>query len=242
MSARANFGIDAPGVIRNFLLLALVAVVLAWACAHYLPHARGLPRMFGSFAAWFGFFAMLMLWTSLFGKRVAARQLIAQAALRGDERVLDVGCGRGLLLLGAAQALPRGRAVGLDLWNLSDLSGNERAATEANARALGVFDRVDVVDGDMRAMPFADGEFDAVISSLAVHNVYEGEGREAALREIARVVKPGGRVLLQDFRHTADYAKALADAGFEDVERRLVNPLLMFPPTWRVSARKPQAT
>jgi ubiquinone/menaquinone biosynthesis C-methylase UbiE len=238
---RANFGIDAPGVIRNFLLLALAALLLAWAAARWLPGARGLPRMGLSFAVVFCAQALLMLWTSLVGKRIAARQLLAQAQLHGGERVLDVGCGRGLLLLGAAQRLPRGRAVGIDLWQLSDLSGNARAATEANARALQVSDRVELVDGDMRALPFADGEFDAVLSSLAVHNVYDREGRELALREIARVTRPGGRVLLQDFRHTADYARALRAAGFEQVERRLVNPLLMFPPTWRVGARKPAA-
>jgi ubiquinone/menaquinone biosynthesis C-methylase UbiE len=238
---RANFGIDAPGVIRNFLLLALAALLLAWAAARWLPGARGLPRMGLSFAVVFCAQALLMLWTSLVGKRIAARQLLAQAQLQGGERVLDVGCGRGLLLLGAAQRLPRGRAVGIDLWQLSDLSGNARAATEANARALQVSDRVELVDGDMRALPFADGEFDAVLSSLAVHNVYDREGRELALREIARVTRPGGRVLLQDFRHTADYARALRAAGFEQVERRLVNPLLMFPPTWRVGARKPAA-
>jgi ubiquinone/menaquinone biosynthesis C-methylase UbiE len=238
---RANFGIDAPGVIRNFLLLALAALLLAWAAARWLPGARGLPRMGLSFAVVFCAQALLMRWTSLVGKRIAARQLLAQAQLHGGERVLDVGCGRGLLLLGAAQRLPRGRAVGIDLWQLSDLSGNARAATEANARALQVSDRVELVDGDMRALPFADGEFDAVLSSLAVHNVYDREGRELALREIARVTRPGGRVLLQDFRHTADYARALRAAGFEQVERRLVNPLLMFPPTWRVGARKPAA-
>jgi SAM-dependent methyltransferase len=238
MAARANFGIDAPGVIRNFLALALVAAAFAWATAHWLPAARGLPRLGLSFAAVFCAQALLMLWTSLVGKRVAARQLLDLAALRGDERVLDVGCGRGLLLLGAAQRLASGRAVGIDLWNLSDLSGNARAATEANARVLGVRERVELVDGDMRALPFADGEFDLLVSSLAVHNVYEGEGRDQALKEIARVVKPGGRVLLQDFRHTADYARALRAAGFDPVQRRLVNPLLMFPPTWRVDARK----
>jgi ubiquinone/menaquinone biosynthesis C-methylase UbiE len=239
MNGKARFGIDAPGVIRNFGLLALVALGAAFAARHFLPAARGLPRMGYSFALVFTLQALLMLWTSLVGKRIAARQLLAQAGLRGDERVLDVGCGRGLLLLGAAQALPRGRAVGLDLWKLSDLSGNARSATEANARALGVADRVELADGDMCAMPFADAEFDAVVSSLAIHNVYDAPGRERALAEIARVLKPGGRVLLQDFRHTADYAGFLRRAGFDGVQRRLVNPLLMFPPTWRVSASKP---
>jgi ubiquinone/menaquinone biosynthesis C-methylase UbiE len=239
MSARVNFGIDAPGVIRNFLLLALAALALGWAAARFLPSAPALPRLGRGFALVFVVQASLMLWTSLAGKRIAARQLLAAAGLRGDERVLDVGCGRGLLLLGAAQRLPQGRAVGLDLWNASDLSGNARAATEANARALGLSDRVELADGDMCAMPFADGGFDVVVSSLAIHNVYDAAGRARALAEIARVLKPGGRALLQDFRHTADYAAALRAAGFRDVRRRLVNPLLMFPPTWRVRATKP---
>jgi ubiquinone/menaquinone biosynthesis C-methylase UbiE len=239
--SRAAFGIDAPGVIRNFVLLALAALALAWAAARFLPEARGLPRMGLGFAVVFTLQATLMLWTSLVGKRIAARQLLDAAQLRGDERVLDVGCGRGLLLLGAAQRLPRGRAVGLDLWNAADLSGNTRAATEANARVLAVAGRVELVDGDMCAMPFADAGFDAVVSSLAVHNVYDAPGRARALAEIARVLKPGGRVLLQDFRHTGEYAAALREAGFESVRRRLVNPLLMFPPTWRVSASKAAA-
>jgi ubiquinone/menaquinone biosynthesis C-methylase UbiE len=72
-----------------------------------------------------------------------------------------------------------------------------------------------------------------------VHNVYDARGRERALAEFVRVLRPGGRVLLQDFRHTADYAAALRSAGLVEVQRRLVNPLLMFPPTWRVSARRP---
>ena len=106
---RANFGIDAPGVIRNFLLLAVAALLLAWLAARFLPSARGLPRMGLSFAVVFTVQGVLMLWTSLVGKRVAAGQLLDAAQLSEDARVLDVGCGRGLLLLGAAQRLPRGR-------------------------------------------------------------------------------------------------------------------------------------
>ncbi len=240
--ANVNYGIDAPDVIRNLALVGLACAALAVA-APYLPLGAAGINSVRSIGTWagcgFGIQALLMLWTSLVGKRVAARQLIAHAALRGDEHVLDVGCGRGLLLLHAAQQLPRGAAVGLDLWSGVDLSGNARAATEANAAALGLTARVQVHDGDMRQMPFDDASFDCVVSSLAIHNIEQADGRAKAMHEIVRVLRPGGRVLLQDFRHCDEYAGALTAAGLQDVRRTLINPLLMFPPTWRVSARKP---
>ena len=239
--AGANFGIDAPGVIRNFVLLAFAGLLLAWLLPRLAPgseRAIGFSRMGATMSLVFAAQAATMLWTSLMGKRIAARQLIDRAGLSGTERVLDVGCGKGLLLLAAAQRLDRGRAVGLDIWNSDDLSGNRREATLDNARALGLLDRVELSDGDMRAMPFEDASFDVVVSSLAVHNVYDPAERARALAEIVRVLRPGGRLLLQDFRHTADYAKFFRDAGLHDVSRRLVNPLLMFPPTWRVEATR----
>jgi ribonucleotide reductase alpha subunit len=80
--------------------------------------------------------------------------------LRGDETVLDVGCGRGLLLIGAAKRLTTGKAVGVDIWNAEDLSGNRPEATLENARLERVAERVEVKDGDARRLPFADGTFD----------------------------------------------------------------------------------
>lgn len=233
--AKTDYGIDAPGVIRNLALVALAAALLLVFGRHAIP--LGLKYPIGYMGGFCGLEVVLMLWTSLKGKRIAARQLVDRAALNPDARVLDVGCGRGLVLIEAAKRLKDGRSVGLDIWNAEDLSGNRPEAAEANAKAEGVAGRVELVDGNAMKMPFGDGSFDAVLSSLCLHNLYKREERALALAEIARVLKPGGRAVIQDFRHTGDYVKALEAAGLQ-AERRLVNPLLMFPPTWRVTARK----
>ena len=76
------------------------------------------------------------------GKFVMWAGLLEQLKLRGDERLLDLGCGRGAVLLMAAQHLTTGRAVGVDLWRRVDQSGNSAEATRRNAAAEGVADRV----------------------------------------------------------------------------------------------------
>ncbi|TMR24181.1 class I SAM-dependent methyltransferase [Nonomuraea turkmeniaca] len=143
--------------------------------------------------------------------------------LDGDERLLDLGCGRGAVLLMAAGHLDKGRATGVDLWPSSgkqDQSRNGDATIRANAAAEGVEDRVELVAGDMRDLPFGDGAFDVVVSSLAVHNISDAEGRERAIREAHRVLRPGGLMLIADFRHTPAYEAALRGLGVVDVRRR----------------------
>ena len=140
--------------------------------------------------------------------------------MAGTEAVLDLGCGRGLLLIGAARRLTSGRATGLDLWNSEDLTGNSAEATLANAGREGVADRVEVRTGDMRKMPFPDASFDVVVSNVAIHNIYDREGREATMSEIARVLKPGGHVVIHDIRYVGDYAAALKRRGLTDVTSR----------------------
>lgn len=88
-------------------------------------------------------------------------------ALRGDEHLLDVGCGRGVVLMLAAERLPVGRAVGLDLWLTTDQSGNSEQATWRNADLEGIGARIELHTGDMRRLPFPDASFDVVTSSLA---------------------------------------------------------------------------
>ena len=147
----------------------------------------------------------------------ARDQLLDGLQLQGDETVLDVGCGRGLLLIGAAKRLPRGRVLGIDLWSQEDLGDNRKDATLTNARAEGVAERIEVVDGDMRKLPFADASIDAVVANLSIHNIYSRDGRREAIDEIVRVLKPGGKVALMDFEHVKEYAEDLQTAGMQDV-------------------------
>src|SRR4051794_9176183 len=77
------------------------------------------------------------LYTTLRGKFVVWAELLDRLNLRGDERILDLGCGRGAVLLLAAQHLTTGRAVGVDLWRGADQSGNAAVATRRNPVAEG---------------------------------------------------------------------------------------------------------
>jgi arsenite methyltransferase len=231
-----DYGLDAPGVVRGFAIagvaLAVVTVVLLVAG---LPVV---PELFGLSAVMFLATVAAMIHSSRRGKLIERDRLLDGLGLAGDEDVLDVGCGRGLLLLGAAKRLPRGRAVGIDLWSPTDQSDNRRGATLGNAEAEGVGDRVEVVTGDMRALPFEDGTFDAVVSSIAIHNLPEAEDRDRACHEIARVVRPGGRVAVLDLRATAEYVLAFEDSGLAGVARS-GRSFRMYPPVRVVTARRP---
>jgi ubiquinone/menaquinone biosynthesis C-methylase UbiE len=72
----------------------------------------------------------------------------------------------------------------------------------------------------MRHLPFDDGSFDVVVSSLAIHNVPRAVERAKALREAARVLKTGGKLAIADIRHTRVYVRELAACGLTITERR----------------------
>ncbi|CAN5240115.1 class I SAM-dependent methyltransferase [soil metagenome] len=213
---RPNYGIDAPGAVRNLIFGGAAALVLA--VASYLLD-WGLTRPATVIGVSWLLLAGWMIWDSKIGKLWARDRVLDGLELRGDELVLDVGCGRGLLLIGAAKRLTTGKAVGVDIWNTKDLSGNRPEATRENARLDGVAIRVEVKDGDARQLPFADGAFDVVVTKDALHNIGYAAERDTAVRELARVLKPGGRVFLGDVRHTGRYMQVLRECGLQDVRR-----------------------
>ena len=220
MTAKPSYGVDAPGVVLGLTAGALILAAVtgingvggAGPWGVWLPLA-GAVAMLAS--------AGLYLHATLRGKFAVWAGLLNGLDLAGDERVLDLGCGRGAVLLAAARRLPRGHAVGVDLWRTVDQSGNAEEVTLANAAAEGVADRVELRTGDITELPFAAGSFDVVMSSLAIHNIPSEQGRRQAVDEAARVLRPGGRLVIADIRHAPAYARRLTELGLTVEERPL---------------------
>ena len=124
----------------------------------------------------------LPLWSALFGLL-----LLKHVPLRQDMQVLDVGCGTGFPLLELAQRLGSTSEVyGIDPW----ASAIYRAKQKAQAWNVR---NVDVRQGDAVSMPFADGQFDLIVSNLGINNF---TNPQAALAECWRVSKSSGKIAL----------------------------------------------
>lgn len=186
------------------------------------------------------------LHSSCRGKFLVWTELLDGLQLSGDERILDLGCGRGAVLLAAAMRLKKGRAVGVDIWSRTDQSGNAVGATRRNAVAEGVSERVALLTGNMIALPFQAAAFDVVVSSIAIHNIKSSTGREAAVDEAVRVLRPGGRLLLADLSGTRAYARRLEGLGMIEIDRRSLGWRMWWGGPWMatclVTATKPKTS
>jgi arsenite methyltransferase len=224
---RPDYGIDAPVVVRNLFLVAVIGlsgwsiitigVRSGWfSVPAYVLGFAGMGFGTGIVCALMGIW---MVWESKVGKLRSRNRLLQRIPWTGSEHVLDVGCGRGLMLIGAAKRLTTGKATGIDIWQDEDLSGNRIEATLENVRCEVVADRVDVQTADMRRMPFPDSSFDVVLSRAVIHNLYKADERDQAIREIARVLKPGGRAVIEDIRHHKKYTRVFIENGCSEVRQ-----------------------
>jgi arsenite methyltransferase len=212
---KGTYGVDAPWV--PWLWFGLAAIFIAF----------GVVNLFDGFSVWYVvsivyFLGGSLVWliggwlylhTSLRGKFQVWARLLDDAHLKGTEDALDIGCGRGAVLVQVAQHVPHGHVTGIDLWRSVDQSGNSEAATQSNLVANGVRDRVTLVTGDMTTLPFADASFDLVTASLAVHNVRSVKGRASAIREAVRVLRPRGRLIIVDIAKVNEYQTLLTELG-----------------------------
>jgi len=134
----------------------------------------------------------LLLWLMTLGRERAFREkLVRLARLAERETVLDVGCGTGTLAICAKRRVgSSGVVYGVDA------SSEMIARARDKAKKAGAI--VEFRNAVAEALPFPDAHFDAVLCTVMLHHLPE-EARQQCTREIRRVLKPGGRLLVVDF-------------------------------------------
>jgi arsenite methyltransferase len=233
-STRTDYGVDAPAVMRNFFLFGTLCLLFAI----FAPNPLRLgpislfPRSFywpAGFLIGEGFLFLLYVKVGKFHHRDFMLRL---HTWRGDENVLDMGCGRGLLLAGAAKCIAAvsgsGHATGIDVWSNVDMGGNSAVATQHNLDLEGVSSLCTLISQPAQEMSFPDASFDVIVSNLCLHNIYDTPTRRQALQQIVRVLKPGGIALISDYKRTGEYADELRKAGLI-VEKKRGSLITTFP-------------
>jgi arsenite methyltransferase len=216
-----DYGLDAPVTVKHMFsrgawALGIGIMMYLINRAEYPDVSLRILSVGASVGLTFIAVGAFMMWSSRVAKLKLRDELIDSLALTGDEKILDVGCGRGLLLIGAAKKLKNGKATGIDIWT-DDLSNNSADAVKQNAKLEGVSDRVRIETGDARKLVYPEANYDVVMSSLAIHNIEDQDERAQAVREMWRVLKPGGKLLIYDIFRIGEYASVLRSAGASDV-------------------------
>ena len=168
------------------------------------------------------------------GKFQLRDRLLDGLGLKDDDKILEVGCGAGLLAIGAAKRLKSGKVTAVDNWESNDPA---ISAARENAKKEGVGDKVRIEASPTGKLVYPENHFDAVVSSRYLLQLLDHRERSRALGEMYRVLKPGGRLLVFDSGDIDYYGQVLREAGAKDVT---ISPW-SFPwcvPHRSVSARK----
>jgi arsenite methyltransferase len=238
------YGVDAPAVMRNLFLFGALFLLIALFAPSTI-HLGSILMRARTFYWPAGFLiaeGLLFLLYVKVGKFRHRDFMLSLHSWRGDENVLDVGCGRGLLLAGAAKRIAAvtgtGHATGIDVWSNVDMGGNSAAATQHNLNLEGVSSICTLISQPAQDMSFPDAAFDVIVSNLCLHNIYDAPTRRKALNQIVRVLKPGGIALISDYKRTGEYADEFRNSGLL-VEKKRGSLITTFPPLTVVIARKP---
>jgi ubiquinone/menaquinone biosynthesis C-methylase UbiE len=138
----------------------------------------------------------LLLYPGLFRGR-SDRDFLSEvisSSLAGNEEVLDIGSGTGRVGIQFAKRVRKGRVVGIDIYE--GVSGNSPVQAAQNAVIEGVGDRVTFQYGNVLDLPFADNSFDVVSMGSVLHELHSEEDKLKALKEIMRVLRPGGHLVI----------------------------------------------
>ena len=197
---RTNYG----NWVSTRIMLVPLVLALAFGALSFLSLPLLIPTaVFFVLAAYFAYARYLF---SVRGGNV--QEKVRALVLEGLEwdgcgKALDIGCGSAALAIGIAKKFPSSTVIGTDYWG-----GNweySQKVCRDNAAVEGVTERVNFQKASAVALPFADEEFDAVVSNLVFHEVKGTKDKLSLVKEALRVLKEGGRFALQDLFYIERY-------------------------------------
>lgn len=145
----------------------------------------------------------------LMPERKFKSRLVRRAAIGAGQRVLDLGCGTATLTLLVKEMHPGARVTGLD--------GDPKILKIARRKAERAGAEIGFDEGMAFRLPYAEGSFGRVLSSMVLHHLTE-ENKRRTLHEVFRVLAPGGEFHVADFvRQNRRLTDLLREAGFESV-------------------------
>ena len=236
--SKLNYGVDAPKVIRNLLVIGFILLALAFLPANLFPPVSTFlhySTLWPAISLIIG--GSLMLTYAKFGKFKHRDRILKMHEWKGNEKVLDVGTGLGLLMIGAAKKLTTGKSIGIDIFNKYDLSDNTIEQTKANAQIENLSDKVEILVENILKTNFTDNYFDVIVSNLCLHNLYKAAERKQACTEIARILKPGGKAIISDFKNNKEYMTSFKELGLQ-VHKEGTYFFTTFPPLTIITAIK----
>jgi len=210
---KINYGYDGnPGA----MILSIVVIIIIETILFIIP-----GKLYSNIA--FILLPFAIIWLAIcirmfayikIGKFRQRDAILSKVNWKGNEKVLDIGTGRGLLMIGAAKRLTEGKSIGIDIWRQEDMANNSLDMTTRNVKLEGVADRVEIRNEDIRKTSFSSNSFDVVLSNLCIHNIANKKERNDACREINRILKSGGIAVIGDLFHRInEYSEIFKEEG-----------------------------
>lgn len=214
---KVQYQLDAPPVVKFFCLLGLACSVGSLTI-HMVNSYFNYTILYWSF--WLIFYSgisyllisLAMVLTSFITKKRLIKILLPKL-LTGHRKVLEIGIGSRLGAITLAENNPAMRIDAIDTFNINDHKNNSLTLCQHNLKASHVDKNVTAHTADMRDMPFNSNHFDAAFGILSIHNLKRKIERKTALLEIIRVIKPGGKLIIIDFKYHKEYRKHLRQLG-----------------------------